>query len=157
VSHVYARSNNAYDIGASGTRFRTMYATTFNGTSTAAQYADLAENYLADQDYPVGTVIAVGGMYEVTAANDATGHSVIGVVSENPAYLMNKDLEGGTAIALKGRVQVRAEGIVRKGDRLAAGSIPGVAVANNVQGNWQFAVALQDKTEDNDTVEAVIL
>jgi len=156
-SSVLPNADNTYNLGSSSLRWNELYATTSHTVATNAQYADLAENYLADQEYPVGTVIAVGGMYEVTAANDATGHSVIGVVSENPAYLMNSEQEGGTPIALKGRVQVRVEGMVKKGDRLAASSTPGVAIANNVQGNWQFAVALQDNLGDNGTVEAIIL
>ena len=155
TSHLYARSNGAYDLGTGTVRYRTMYAGTFNGTATTAQYADLAEKYLADGEYVAGTVIAVGGEAEVTAATDEIAHSVIGVVSENPAFRMNEDLENGTYIALKGRVPVRVQGDVKKGDRLVASSTPGVAEANNAMGMWSFAVALTDKV--GDTVEAVIL
>ena len=37
-----------------------------NGTATTARYADLAENYVADKEYP-GTVMMLGGEREVTA------------------------------------------------------------------------------------------
>lgn len=155
LSHVYARSNNAYDIGASGTRFRTMFAGTFDGRATSANYADLAEKYLADNEYPVGTVIAVGGSAEVTAADMYNAHSVLGVVSEQPGLMLNSDLEGGTYIALKGRVPVTVTGRVRKGDRLAPSAEAGIAVVDNDRTAWSFAIALEDS--DTGTVEAVIL
>jgi len=147
---LWDETNDYWTVGT-----ETFTAGTFSGTATEAQYADLAEKYIADDDYAVGTVIAVGGEQEVTAATTDMGHSVIGVVSDNPAYLMNKDLENGTAIALKGRVTVRILGSVSKGDRLEASSIPGLATANNSKSAWSFAIALNDS--DDDTVEAVIL
>ena len=148
-----ATSSNR-NVGASNRKFNTMYATTFDGTATQAQYADLAEKYLADAEYEIGTVIMIGGEAEVTAATEEQAHSVIGVVSEAPAFLMNKDLENGTAIALKGRVKVRVQGNVQKGDRLCPSSIPGVAYPNNSRSAWSFAVALEDGVIE---VEAVIL
>lgn len=140
-------TNGTGDIGQTGNRFGTIY-----GTATSAQYADLAEKYLTDQDYPVGTVVCVGGDKEVTAAN--FGDLAIGVVSENPAFRMNEDLEGGTFIALKGRVPVRISGTVRKGQRLVA-SKDGVATAGVPHSSNVFGVALEDGTDG--TVEAVIL
>ena len=131
-------------------------ANLFSGTATAARYADLAEKYLADSAYLVGTVMSIGGTAEVTAATLATAHSVIGVVSENPAFMMNKDLDGGTYVALKGRVPVRVLGTVCKGDRLAVSKTPGVAVADNSLGARTFAIAL-GHASDSGTVEAVIL
>jgi hypothetical protein len=101
-------------------------ANIFNGTATAARYADLAEKYLADQEYETGTVVSIGGDAEVTACS--TGQRAIGVVSANPAYMMNSELEGGTYIALKGRVPVKVTGAVKKGDNLIAGE-NGTAIA----------------------------
>jgi len=127
----------------------------FIGTATSAQYADLAEKYLADAEYEVGTVVAVGGEKEVTAAN--YGDRALGVVSANPAYMMNSELEGGTYIALKGRVPVKVMGAVRKGQRLVAAN-GGYAVAAVPHANDVFAIALEN---NNDTgaklVEAVVL
>ena len=71
----------------------------FRGTAISAQYADIAEKYTTDQEYPVGTVMAVGGKEEARAAK--TSDFAIGVISENPAMIMNEDSEG-QAIALKG-------------------------------------------------------
>jgi len=146
--------NNTRNIGTSSLKYNTVYATTFDGTATQAKYADLAEKYLADENYEIGTVIMIGGEAEVTAAIEDQAHSVIGVVSEAPAFLMNKDLDGGTAIALKGRVKVRVQGKVSKGDRLCASSLRGVAYPNNNRGAWSFAIALEN---GEDIVEAVIL
>ncbi len=147
-------TTNVYNLGSSTLKFATVFATTFNGTATSAQYADLAENYLADKDYEVGTVMAVGGVAEVTAADGYNAHSVIGIVSEKPAYLMNSDLQGGTAIALKGRVPVKVLGGAKKGDRLAPSMTPGYAEVNNSKDAWSFAIALEDGSL---MVEAVIL
>ena len=134
----------------------TLSTGTFSGTATQATYADLAENYLADAEYPIGTVMAIGGDAEVTAADTNNAHSVIGVVSENPAYLMNKDLENGTAIALKGRVKVRVRGEIRKGDRLVPSETSGEAEANNSFGVFSFAIAMENNNPSG-IIEAVIL
>ena len=146
--------NNTTNLGAAGNVYLAAYATTFFGTATSAQYADLAEYYLADAIYGIGTVVAIGGTAEVTAATDLNGHSVIGVVSENPAFIMNSELVDGTAIALKGRVKVKVCDEVKKGDRLAASSTPGYAWVDNTRSGWSFAIALED---GNKLVEAVIL
>jgi hypothetical protein len=130
-------------------------ANIFNGTATAARYADLAEKYLADQEYEVGTVVMIGGEKEVTAADVNT--RAIGVVSSNPAYMMNSELQGGTYIALKGRVPCKVYGAVRKGDRLVAGP-RGTAIASH--GNYAnvFAVALESTGSDSIAViEALVL
>ncbi len=127
----------------------------FIGTATSAQYADLAEKYLADAEYEVGTVIAVGGEKEVTAAN--YGDRALGVVSANPAYMMNSELEGGTYIALKGRVPVKVMGAVKKGQRLIAAN-GGYAVAAAPHANDVFAIALENNNDAGaKLVEAVVL
>jgi hypothetical protein len=124
-----------------------LTANVFNGTATSARYADLAEKYLTDNDYEVGTVVMVGGEKEVTACT--FGSRAIGAVSGNPAYMMNSGLEGGTYIALKGRVPVKVTGRVKKGDRLIA-SEGGVAIAGALHSHADvFAVAL----ESNDNID----
>lgn len=121
-----------------------LFAAEFRGTATKAKYADLAENYLADAEYPVGTVMMIGGEKEVTAC--VWGKRAIGVVSEKPAYLMNDGLQGGTAVALKGRVPVKVHGSVKKGDELIA-SDNGCAVSAVPHANGVFAVALESSDE----------
>lgn len=142
-----------------------LCATVFRGTATAALFADLAEKYLADQEYEVGTVVAVGGDAEVTACK--LGDRAFGAVSGAPAYMMNSGLEGGTYIALKGRVPVKVIGPVRKGDKLVAAG-DGVAGVSHVvlknlaikAGNFPdtFAIALENSDEEGiKLVEAIIL
>ena len=108
---------------------RQVYATTFSGTATTAQYADLAENYVADKNYEPGTVIIFGGDKEVTQSIMHKDTRVAGVVSEHPAYLMNSTQEGEFVIpvALQGRVKVKVAGMIHKGDMLVASSVPGHA------------------------------
>lgn len=123
------------------------------GTATAARYADLAEKYLADQDYEPGTVLAVGGAAEVTACN--YGDRAIGVVSANPGFMMNQGLENGTYVALKGRVPVKIFGEVKKSQRLVAGP-HGRAVPVSSPNADVFAIALED-SNGKDSVESLIL
>ena len=101
-----------------------LTATIFNGTATTARYADLAEKYTTAEEYPVGTAMAVAGEGSVehpTAETRPANSSdlAIGVISAEPAYLMNNDCEG-QAIGLKGRVPVRVKGVVKKGQPVYA-------------------------------------
>jgi hypothetical protein len=92
------------------------------GSKLTATYADLAEYYSADAEYAPGTVLAFGGEQEVTLAVDAT-NKVAGVVSTNPAYVMNSTCKGEfiVALALQGRVPCKVRGIIHKGDMLISG------------------------------------
>jgi hypothetical protein len=54
---------------------------------------------------------------------------VVGIVSTNPAYLMNSELAGGVAIALKGRVPCKVKGPISRGDILVSSNVPGHAEA----------------------------
>ena len=92
------------------------------GSRLNATYADLAEYYEADKQYEAGTVLAFGGDKEVTLAEDNTT-KVAGVVSTNPAYVMNSSCEGEhiVALALQGRVPCKVRGKISKGDMLVSG------------------------------------
>jgi hypothetical protein len=132
-----------------------LYANVFQGVASTARYADLAEKYLADKEYEVGTVVSVGGEQEITASS--WGDLAIGAVSAKPAYVMNNDLNGGTVIALKGRVPVKVIGSVKKGDRLIAAN-EGCATAGVPHSNGVFAVALETNSDTGiKLIEAVIL
>ena len=126
--------SGTYNIGSSSVKFGTMYANTFNGTATAAQYADLAERYESDKALEPGTVVCFGGDKEVMACAEASHHAVAGVVSTNPAHLMNSEAgsdETHPAIALAGRVPVKVVGPVSKGDLLVSSDVEGRAKADN--------------------------
>lgn len=121
----------------------------FHGTATTAEYADLAELYSSDELYQPGTVVKLGGDAEVTQTTEKRDEEVFGVVSTEPAYLMNSTLQGTTvAVALAGRVPCKVEGEVKKGQRLTSSDTPGVAqVADEDSTQWQIiGRALEDKT-----------
>ena len=126
-------TDNTYDIGSATKKYKDVYATLFRGTATESYYADLAENYLADAEYAPGTVVEFGGEAEVTQSTTHGTHRVAGVVSTNPAHLMNSHCEGEhvVAVALQGRVPCNVIGKVAKGDMLVASNIPGYAIVNN--------------------------
>jgi phage tail protein X len=89
------------------------------GSRLEATYADLAEYYEADKHYEPGTVLAFGGDKEVTIADSGTT-KVAGIVSTNPAYVMNSFCPGEhtVALALQGRVPCQVRGSIKKGDML---------------------------------------
>ena len=111
----------------------TLTATNFNGNASSANYADLAERYTADNAYTPGTVVVFGGEKEVTACSNKGDRRAAGVVSTNPAYLMNNSLQGSTVVdlALQGRVPCQVIGKVEKGDMLVTSAVPGYAIVDN--------------------------
>ena len=136
-------------------------APNFIGNAVTALYADLAERFLADRDYPAGTVVMIGGEKEITQCDTENCENVLGVISTEPAYLMNS-LNGGAElkiappVAMIGRVPVRAVGRVQKGDRLvSAGN--GCAMATDQSSTAVIGRALESKdTESESLVEAVV-
>ncbi len=152
---------NETSLGANDfLRFNNVYATTFNGTATQAQYADLAENYLADNQYEVGTVLIFGGDAEVTTTSLRGDTRVAGVVSENPAHLMNSSLQGDnvTAVALTGRTPIKVIGVVQKGDMLTSSSTQGFATrTTDPKVGTVIGKALENKTDAGEgVIEAVV-
>jgi len=103
-----------YDIGSSSKKYNTIYA-----KATSAQYADLAEIYESDADYEVGTVVIFGGEKEITISKEGNDIRVAGVISENPAYLMNSE-SSGLPVALTGKVKCKVVGHINKGDMLSS-------------------------------------
>jgi len=98
--------------------------------ASSARYADLAERYASDAEYEVGTVLIIGGDKEVTTTDQRANTAVAGIVSKNPAYMMNSDAgtdETHPYIALKGRVPCQVVGRVNKGDLLVTSAYPGYA------------------------------
>lgn len=129
----------------------------FQGIATTALFADLAEKYLADQVYDVGTVVVIGGTKEITTCS--YGDKALGTVSENPAFRMNDGLVNGTYVALKGRVPVKVIGSVNKGDKLVAADYGCAKVVSSTDEKTNiFAIALESSENlDLKLVEAVIL
>jgi len=128
---VVPTGNVSQNLGTTTNYWNNIYGITFVGTSTTAKYADLAENYQADKPYMPGTVLQFGGVNEVTVAETDTTR-VAGIVSTNPAHLMNGALSGANvvALALTGRVPCMIIGPVAKGDIMVSAG-HGYARANN--------------------------
>lgn len=128
VSSAYAlpSANASSSLGTSATRWNFVYGVSGNFLSINANYADLAEIYTSDQQYPAGTVVIFGGEAEITQSTISHDTRIAGIISTNPAYLMN-NAETGLPVALQGRVPCQVLGPIHKGDRLAASSIAGVA------------------------------
>jgi hypothetical protein len=100
-----------------------LRANVVHATSTAAQYADLAERYASDIPLEVGDVVILGGHAEVTKCTKEFDDAVFGVVSESPAFLMNAQAgnnESHPMIAMKGRVLVKIKGTGKAGDRIVS-------------------------------------
>jgi hypothetical protein len=116
-----------------------------------ATYADLAEFYEGDQEYEPGTVLVFGGDREVTSTSTFNDTRLAGVVTTNPAYVMNQDQTGiKVCVALAGRVPVKVVGRVKKGDMLTTSATPGCAVkATNPQVGSIIGKAIQDKDYDS--------
>ena len=124
-------ADETYDLGDTSHKWSNIHAVNFIGTATHAKYADLSEKYITkEEDIEPGTVISVSrdDNYDVEICNVMGASNVIGVVSTNPAFCMNDELEDGTFIALKGRVPCFVQGPVNKGDALITG-YEGVAVS----------------------------
>jgi hypothetical protein len=139
-------TNGVGNIGASGATFNTVFA-----KASTAQYADLAEKYYSDQVYTPGTIMKIGGINEITRCDEENSYDVFGVISENPAYLMNdtKQDELWLPVVLVGRSIVNVIGPVSKGERLiSAGAGCAKAADSDVNFRTVIGRSLVDKTTD---------
>ena len=121
----------ALSITGNGSVGNLVVSGTLQATASSANYADLAEMYESDTDYPSGTVVVFGGDKEITQSTESHDTRVAGVISERPAYLMNAGWPIGTyhPVALTGRVPCRVQGPVTKGQVVVSGTEPGTAQA----------------------------
>ena len=107
-------------------------ANVVHAKATSASYADVAERFEADAPMAEGAVVTVGGSAEITEVTGELNNEVFGVVSTQPAYMMNAaagNSESHPFIAMTGRTPVRVTGAVAKGDRLVSSSVKGTARA----------------------------
>jgi hypothetical protein len=148
---VNANGNAVGNIGSASNYFNTVFA-----QATSAQYADLAENYMADTDYSSGTVVIFGGEKEITITDQTGDERVAGVVSTAPAYLMNSAV-AGLPVALRGKVPVRVIGPVTKGDSLITSTTAGAAQSVGRSREYAQSVFAKSLETNTDTNEKVIL
>lgn len=162
ISQTITPKTSTATIGAALNKFDVVYANTFDGIATQAEYADLAERYESDAPYECGTIVKIGGVKEITQTIGAADPNVFGVISTDPAFKMNCNAGADDThpyVALVGRVPTKVVGKVIKGQRLVSSTIPGVAMAAN--GSEYFACiigrALQTKnTEEVGLIEIVV-
>ena len=156
--------------GATGDQpLRTDAGITYNPSTnvlstiaSSARYADLAERYAADMIYEPGTVVVIGGDKEVTACEERASTAVAGIVSKNPAYMMNSDAgndETHPYIALKGRVPCKIIGSIKKGDLLVTSTRFGHACAKlpTDSSNAVIGKALEDFQGPVGVIEVLVV
>lgn len=116
-----------------------------DGSRLEATYADIGERYVSDEHYESGTVVAIGGSQEVTVADSSMRYKIAGVVSTNPAYVLNSIAENSVIVGLVGRLPCKVVGNISKGDFLVISDIPGVATGSALpESGATFGRALQD-------------
>ena len=132
-----------------------MRCNVIEAVATTAQYADIAERFAADAPMVPGAVVMLGGAEEITETAEDLSDRVFGVVSTQPAYMMNSKAGNDAThpfVAMTGRTPVRVTGTVNKGDRLVSSSIKGTArAASDSETINPFHVigrALEDKFDD---------
>jgi hypothetical protein len=150
---VNTNANGVGNIGSTGTRFNQVFA-----LASSAQYADLAEKYTADADYAPGTVVVFGGTAEVTVDAEDADRRVAGVVSTNPAYIMNDGLAATfvAAVALTGRVPCLVTGTVRKGDLMVAAGLGRARAEADPRVGTVIGKALENHDSESGTIEVVV-
>lgn len=150
---VVPTSSNVYALGST-----TNWWSKVHSIAATAQYADLAENYVADAEYHPGTVLDFGGVNEVTLSSVDGSKRVAGVVSTNPAYLMNAMQPGQfiASIALQGRVPTHVVGPVAKGDLMVSNGQGRARSEENPLPGTIIGKALEDFAGDVGTIEVVI-
>jgi hypothetical protein len=148
---LYTTSTISYDV----------ISQVLNATATSARYADLAERYEADAVYELGTVLIIGGDKEVTVTTTFADTRVVGIVSKNPAYMMNSAAGSDKThpyIALKGRVPCKVIGYIKKGDLIVTSSTPGYGIAaSNVFGGAIIGKALGTQSEGFGVIEVLVV
>lgn len=102
-----------------------------SGSKLQATYADLAERYVSDEQYEPGTVLMIGGEKEVTLATLKGKNKLAGVVSTDPAHVLNSMAKDSVIIGLAGRLPCFVIGKIEKGDMLTISAIPGVATSTD--------------------------
>lgn len=120
--------------------------------------ADIAETYVSDAEYEPGTVLIFGGSKEVTIGQTPGDSKIAGIVTTDPAYVMNAavDAEYLAVVALLGRVPAKVTGKVSKGDLMvSAGCGYACACATPVLGSV-IGKSLEDFDGDAGVIEIVV-
>jgi hypothetical protein len=157
ANSIVPTGNAIASIGSVNKQFKNIYGVNFYGTSTTALYADLAEKYKADANYEPGTVVDFGGVCEITMSNIDASQYVAGVISSNPAYLMNNvDGENMLPVALQGRVPCKVTGPVEKGAMMVSNGDGTARMERNPKMGSVIGKALENKGDGTGVIEVVV-
>lgn len=154
VGNIFNPNGNGIgNIGSGTSYYNRVFA-----VSTSAIHSDLAENYLADAEYPPGTVLSFGGDSEVTISDVDHDVTVAGVVSTEPSYLMNSGLEGKhvATLALTGRVPCLVQGTVSKGDMMVSAGNGRARAETDPKMGSVIGKALENFNGNQGTIEVVV-
>jgi len=153
IGNVNPSTSNLFTLGSTTNWWNKAFT-----VSATAQYADLAENYAGDASYAAGTVVDFGGTHEITLCDSDMSSRVAGVVSTNPAYLMNGTQTGENivAVALTGRVPTKVRGPIRKGDLIVSAGDGHARAENLPQVGTVIGKALEDFDGDAGVIEVVV-
>ena len=130
-----------------------MAANVITGTATQARYADLAEKYTTETELPAGTAVAVSVKEEYEVMPARASNLCIGVVSTDPALMMNCEADG-QYIGLKGRLPVRVNGPVKKGQAVYAWN---EGVCRTIETTALVGVALETNLDEGEKLVECVL
>lgn len=147
--------DNSYDIGDSTHRLKNVFSKTFDGESTSALWADLAEKYKCKEIYDKGTAVVVSKDpdFDVEICNVDLATNFVGVISTKPAFKMNKQLKDGTYVALVGLVSVRVKGVIKKGEWIVP-TVDGCA-RRGQQGEEAFKIGVANETKETEDISLI--
>jgi len=116
-------------------------------TATQARYADVAENFKVNEFADAGTVMVFNKDGLLVTSNHYADPMLVGVVSTDPAHLLNKDLPNGQPIALAGQVPCKVVGPVKVGDLLTTSNTPGYATVLDLN-DWKPGITIGKSMEN---------
>ena len=128
-------------------------ANLFQGVATQARYADLAEKYTTAEELPAGTAVSVCSHEDHEVEPAVASNHCIGVVSTDPAYMMNSEADG-QYIGLKGRLPVRVKGAVSKGDAVYAMA---EGVCTTIATTALVGIALESNSDEGEKLVECVL
>lgn len=115
-----------------------------------AFWSDLGEKYLGDCNLEPGTLVQFGGDKEITIAKDE-----VNAIVSTAAFDLNHCLEGGTVIALCGRVPTKVIGKVKKFDDIILSKIPGVGRSKKWYDFFRKPIGKALEDNDNENIKLV--
>ena len=107
-------------------------------------YENLIELYFSDKQYPIYTIVSIGGDKDITAFDNS--NHVIGVIGDKRDY--NFDLRERVPVIVKGKTKCLIEGIAKKGQLIVAyKNGRGMAVNKVSQDQLLVGIVLEDSAK----------